>query len=66
MKWEKEERKGGKKGEKGKGNKPFVNCMIEILCSREEAILANPTQRELLEQMNVILSNFTQLKFYFI
>jgi hypothetical protein len=45
-----EKRREGRREGEGKGvNTPFVGCMVGILCSREEAILGNPTQRELIE-----------------
>lgn len=49
-KWKRkrERRKGRTEGERKGANTPFVDCVIEILCSRE-AILDNPTQRELIE-----------------
>lgn len=41
-------REAGREGE-GDANKPSSSCVIKILCSRQEAILGDPTQRELIE-----------------
>lgn len=41
-------REAGREGE-GDANKPSSGCVIKILCSRQEAVLGDPTQRELIE-----------------
>lgn len=52
--WERDWREGTERRGEGEGrrreeNKPLQDCVIKILCSRPEAVLGDPTQKELVE-----------------